>query len=267
MASELETKVEKLSTNADRVDRFTNGDETTVVDLDGGRQVPSLMRAVYTLMGTVPVDGYPTEAELLADLSPGPKTVAIAGDTERMFIKAGARGTGRWDPTSGALFGRLLNLARPLLVSLPKPWLLDRYGWIGGGDPAEFRKSYWPQPTTVQWGDRKIIAEVLGPESDDLAGYAEVEYSATIPTLVYIDLDTKTYKSALLSGSGWTTVNLDRIVPLAVINGESVTTTLQHVDIWQADRIAIVPGEPDHPFGPASEDLRSDIPLVAGLGP
>lgn len=95
-AAVLQTKLDKWETNVGRLDAWLNdATGTAEIAIDSGT-IPSLKKTIIGVQNTTPFRVYLTESALLADLTPGDKTGALAYDTYNQFTKVGATTTGSW---------------------------------------------------------------------------------------------------------------------------------------------------------------------------
>lgn len=105
----LQAKIDKMEVNIDRLNQFINDlTGTLMVAIDGG-EIPSLYNAVNQVLATVPVKGYVTEAELLADAAPGFRTVAFAADTQIEYVKTQPAGVLGWVAAGTSLIATIQN--------------------------------------------------------------------------------------------------------------------------------------------------------------
>jgi len=92
----LQGKVDTLELDMDAFKAWLTDTVGIDIVVPEGPTIPSLLKIINQILAVVPVKGYLTQAALLADLTPGPQTVAFAADTQNQYVKSGASGTGSW---------------------------------------------------------------------------------------------------------------------------------------------------------------------------
>lgn len=107
--SVLQAKVDQFEVDVDAVKAWLNDTTGTAnIPIIGGT-IPSLLKVINQVLATVPVRGYLTQTALLADLTPGDKTVAFAADTQNQYVKSGAPGAGSWTAAGTSQIASILS--------------------------------------------------------------------------------------------------------------------------------------------------------------